>query len=114
MDVLLRRWVEWRGRRKAAQVIIFDGAAEYEKTRSFLRGMVTGALGVGVVFALAAPTAIDPRLMEEVRRRETIAAEASARADQAAELVRLCLRTASGIDSTLAEYQHMLAAPGDR
>jgi hypothetical protein len=28
--------------------------------------------------------------------------------------VRLCLRTASGIDSTLAEYQHMLAAPGDR
>jgi hypothetical protein len=108
MDVLLRRWVEWKGRRKAAQVIIYDGAAEYEKTRSFLRGACVGALGMSALFALAAPTVADPRLIEEANRREALLAEASQRADEAAELVRLCLNTASNLDRTLAGYQQML------
>jgi hypothetical protein len=108
MHVLLRRWVEWKGRRKAAQVIIYDGAAEYEKTRSLIIGIVVGALGMSFVFALMAPTAIDPHLLEAAERRQLLADEANQRADQAIEIAQLCLETASSMDHTLADYKKML------
>ncbi|HEX8691070.1 MAG TPA: hypothetical protein VF746_01410 [Longimicrobium sp.] len=111
MDVLVRRWVEWKGRRKAAQVIIYDGAAEYEKTRSFVRGIALGALGMTVVFALTAPTAVDPQLVEQSVRRQTLLMDANRRADEAVEVANLCLRTASSMEQTLHSYQEMLRKP---
>ena len=110
MDVLLRRWVEWKARRKAAQVIIYDGAAEFEKTRSFVRGVVFGALGVSILFALTAPTAVDANLIEQAKRREALVDEANQRADQAVELAQLCLRTANGMEETLTAYKQMLGS----
>jgi len=111
MDLLLRKWVEWKGRSKAAQVIIYDGAAEYEKTRSYLRGLMVGAMGMTLLFALTAPTAVDFRLVEEAQRREILVHEANQRASQAVELAQLCLKTASSMDQTLASYQDMLGIP---
>jgi hypothetical protein len=111
MELLLRKWVEWKGRRKAAQVIIFDGAAEYEKTRSFARGVMAGALGMSVLFALTAPTAVDFQLLEEAQRRHVLVSEANQRTTQAVELAHLCLKTASEMDQTLTAYQKMLTSP---
>ena len=111
MDVLLRKWVEWKGRRKAAQVIIYDGAAEYEKTRSFVRGLLMGSLGMAVLYALTAPTAVDLELLEEAERRQTLVNEANQRADQAVELAKLCVNTATGMDRTLHAYKEMLRDP---
>lgn len=111
MDLLLRKWAEWRGRSKAAQVIIFDGAAEYEKAKSFVRGMVYGVLGISLLFALTAPTAVDYRLLEEAERRQLLVREAEHRAAQSVELAQLCLKTASELDHTLASYQQMLTRP---
>ena len=111
MHVLLRRWVEWKGRRKAAQVIIYDGAAEYEKTRSLIVGIVVGALGMSFVFALMAPSAVDPHLLEAAQRRQLLAEEANQRADQAIQIAQLCLETASSMDHTLADYKKMLGVP---
>lgn len=111
MDVLLRRWVEWKGRRKAAQVIIYDGASEYEKTRSLIVGIVVGALGMSFIFAVAAPTVVDPSLLEAAERREAMLLQANQRADQAIEIAQLCLKTASSLDQTLAGYQDMLGVP---
>jgi hypothetical protein len=116
MDVLLRRWVEWKGRRRAAQVIIYDGAAEYEKTRSFIAGIVAGGLGMALLFALTAPSVVDPELLEAVSAREALVHQANQRADQAVQLAQLCLQTASSMENTLADYQKMLGVrkPGTR
>ncbi|HEU0051907.1 MAG TPA: hypothetical protein VFQ39_01975 [Longimicrobium sp.] len=111
MDALLRRWVEWKGRSRAAQVIIYDGAAEYEKTRSFVRGILAGVLGMSVFFALTAPTSVDPTLLEEAANRQLLVEQAHERADQAVELAQLCLKTASKMDQTLASYQKVLRSP---
>ena len=108
MDLLLRKWAEWKGRSRAAQVIIYDGAAEYEKARSFARGVLAGALGVCVVFALAAPNAVDFELLEVASHRQALVHEANHRADQAVELAQLCLKTATDMDHTLNAYQEML------
>jgi hypothetical protein len=111
MDALLRRWVEWKGRSRAAQIVIYDGAAEYEKTRSFVRGIVAGVVGMSVFFALTAPTTVDPSLLEVARHRQVLVDEAHQRADQAVELAQLCLKTATNMDQTLASYQSMLRSP---
>lgn len=111
MDALLRRWVEWKGRRRAAQVIIYDGAAEYEKTRSFISGIVAGVLGLTFVFALTAPTSIDPQILDQVQRREALVHEANQRAEQAVQLAQICINTAQDMDQTLASYQKMLGVP---
>lgn len=108
MDVLLRKWVEWKARRKAVQVIIYDGAAEYEKTRSFVRGVLAGALGITVLFSLTAPSAVDPELLEGMRQRQALVEQADQRAQQAMGLADMCLNTARRMDETLTAYEEML------
>ena len=108
MDALLRRYVEWRGRTKAAQVIVFDGGAEVEKTRYFLRGILSGIALSFLVLSLAAPGSVDPDLLEEADRRATLVREANARTEQAAKIADLCLNTARRMDQTLTEYRKTL------
>jgi hypothetical protein len=108
MDFLLRKWVEWKGRRRAAQVIVFDGGAEVEKTRAFFRGSLCGAALMGGVYLLAAPTTVSPNLIEELERREALVRESADRTEQAMALAQSCMRTASGLEQTLAGYQQLI------
>lgn len=111
LNTLLYRLVEWKGKQRAAQVIVFDGGAEVERTRAFLRGALTGiALAFGAL-ALAAPSVVHPALVEEVERREVLLHEANDRADQAAEIAGLCLNTAENMERTLKSYQRFLGNP---
>jgi hypothetical protein len=108
MDVLLRKWVEWKGRRRAAQVIVFDGGAEVERTRAFFRGGLVGAGLMGAVFALAAPSAVNPALLTEIEHSEALTRLAAERTEQAMEIARVCVQTAAGLEQTLANYQHLI------
>jgi hypothetical protein len=108
MDALLRRYVEWRGRTRAAQVIVFDGGAEVEKTRCFVRGIVTGVAVSFLLISLAAPGSVDPQLLAEAGHRAELVREANARADQAVTVASLCLNTARRMDQTLDEYRRTL------
>lgn len=110
MHGFLRRYAEWRGRRRAAQVIVFDGGAEVERTRAFARGVVAGVVLAFVVVSLAAPAGVDPVLQEEAERRSLLVDEANARALQAAELAQTCIRTAQQMERTLASYRQLLEA----
>ena len=110
MQALLRRFVDWKARRKGAQIVIFDGAAEYEKTRSFLKGTAVG-VGVAVAaFAMTGPTSLDPLLIEEIERREVLVKQSTERAEQALEVADVCLTTARNLENTLAAYQAFLGA----
>lgn len=108
MDTFLRRYAEWRGRRKAAQIIVFDGAAEIERTRSFMKGCIAGVGLAGVVFALAAPTSVSPSVAAELASREALIHQANERADQAVTLADACVRTAEGMQHTLRSYQQLV------
>jgi hypothetical protein len=108
MQTLYRWYALWQGRRRGAQVIVFDGGAEVERTRSFVTG---AAVGVGLSFvtlSLAAPGTVDPDLLRESQRRAELVREAEARVAQANELTRSCLITAQGMDATLAAYREAL------
>ena len=108
MDMLYRWYALWQGRRRGAQVIVFDGGAEVERTRSFVMG---AAVGVGLSFAtlaLAAPGTVDPDLLAESARRAELVREAEARVAQANELTRSCLATAQGMEETLRGYREAL------
>jgi hypothetical protein len=110
MEALLRRYVEWRGHTKAAHVILYDGAAEVEKTRAFVRGALAGAaLSFGVLL-LAAPGTTDSAVLVEAARRAVLVREAEARAQQAAHITDACLATAQRLDQTLADYKRNLSA----
>jgi gas vesicle protein len=108
MDTLLRAYARWKGRRRSAQIIIFDGGAEVEKSRAFLKGGLTGVLVATLVFILAAPSSVEPRLMAEVERRESLVREANDRVQEAMVITDLCLRTAQGMEQTLHSYQQRL------
>jgi hypothetical protein len=108
MDAILRRYAEWKGKRKAAQVIIFDGAAEIERTRAFMKGCIAGVAVAVAVFALAAPTTLSPSVEAELAQRETLLHQANDRADQAVALTEACVRTAEGMQSTLRSYQQLM------
>lgn len=108
MDALLRWYAQWRGRSRAAQVIVFDGGAEVEKTRYFFRGAVFGIAASFVVMSLAAPGSVDAGLLNEVERHSVIARDASARAAEAAKVATLCLNTAQHMEWTLAQYRSAL------
>lgn len=108
MDTLLRKLVEWKGRRRAAQIIVFDGGAEVEKTRAFVKGTVTGIVLTLGVFLLTAPTSNDPQAVEELRRRELLLAEANQRTAQAVSVADICLNTAEHLERTLDSYQSAL------
>ncbi len=108
MDALLRWYAQWRGRSRAAQVIVFDGGAEVEKTRHFFRGAVFGIVVSFVVMSLAAPTTADPALVNEVERRSVLVHEANVKAAEATRLASLCLNTAQQMEWTLEEYRRAL------
>lgn len=112
MQAILRRFVEWKGRRKGAHIIIFDGAAEADKTRSFLKGTFVG-VGIAILaFAVTAPTTMDPLLAEEISRREMLISESNERAEQALRVADVCLSTAQNLEKTLAAYQSFLGGGG--
>jgi hypothetical protein len=108
VDTILRWLVQWKARRSAAQIIVFDGGAEIDRARSFARGAVTGiVLSFGVI-ALSAPIATDATLVGELGRKESLIQEARARADQAVALTQSCLNTAEGMQRTVESYQQLL------
>jgi hypothetical protein len=108
MEMLLRKYAEWKAKRKAAQVIIFDGAAEIDKTKAFAKGTIVGMLLTTFVYVLIAPSAVEPGLMREVSRREALLDEANQRVDEAVMITNLCLSTAQGMERTLESYQRLL------
>lgn len=108
MQAILRRFVEWKSRRKGAHVVIFDGASELEKTRSFLKGTLVGVGIAMVAFAITAPTTLDPVLVEEIARREALVRESNTRMEQALNVADVCLTTARNLERTLAAYQAFL------
>lgn len=112
MDTLLRKLAEWKGRRKAAQIIIFDGAAEVQTTRAFLRGALAGVFLSLVVFLLTAPTQLEPRTAEEISRREQLLLETSHRLNQALAVADACVNTAEHLQNTLSSYQSFLRDDG--
>ncbi|HET6232477.1 MAG TPA: hypothetical protein VFE05_20545 [Longimicrobiaceae bacterium] len=108
METLLRRYAEWRGQCKAAQVIVFDGAAEIERTRSFMKGAATGIILSFATLALAAPGTVDPDLLRETQHRADLVREAEGRVRQATALANTCLATAQHMEQTLDGYQRVL------
>jgi hypothetical protein len=110
MNTLLRRIAEWKGRRKAAQIIVFDGGAEVERTRAFFKGATCGAVLTLGLFLLSAPNSRDELLMEEVNRRDDRLREAHQRLEQAVTVAEMCLTTAESLERTFSTYQGFLGA----
>jgi len=108
MEWMIRRYAEWKGRRRSAQIIVFDGGAEVERTRSFMRGALTGVGLTALVFALAAPSAMDPIMAGELERRAVLVEEAQLRVEQASALIGTCLNQAESIERTLNSYRELL------
>lgn len=108
MHAFLRRLLEWKGRRQGAQFIIFDGAADFEKTTSFAKGAVTGVGLCAVAFALTAPTSMSPAVADELSRREDLLRESNQRAEQAMRVADVCVSTAQNLERTLSAYQAAL------
>jgi hypothetical protein len=108
MNTLLRRLAEWKAGHSGAQVIVFDGGAEVERTRSFLRGTLLGAALTLGAFVLTAPTTTDARTVEELQRRELLLDEPNRRLRQALEVADVCLTTAGQLEKTLTGYQALL------
>jgi len=113
MYTLLRWIAEWKGRRRGAQVIVFDGGAEVERTRAFLRGAVTGIVVATFAFVLMSPTTLGAGLTEELQRKDAQLREARQRAEQAVTIAGVCLNTAQTMKETLDGYRRMVQAyPG--
>jgi hypothetical protein len=110
MDTLLRRLAEWKGRRKAAQVIVFDGGAEVATTRAFAKGALSGIGITFLVFLVTAPTLTDSSSVAELERREHLVREANDRTNQAMGVARVCLATAEHLEKTLESYQTFLGS----
>ena len=108
MDTFLRKLAEWKGRRKAAQVIIFDGGAEVERTRAFMRGAVTGIVLALVVFFMTAPSSTDAEVVQELQVRGKLLSETSDRLEQAVTVANVCLDTAERLEKTIDSYKSYL------
>jgi Tfp pilus assembly protein PilN len=108
MNTLLRWLAERKAGRSGAQVIVFDGGAEVERTRSFLWGTALGAALTLGLFLLTAPTTTDARTVEELERRELLLRDANHRLRQALEVADICLTTAAQFEKTLLGYQALL------
>lgn len=106
-DRILQKLVEWKARRRAAQIIVYDGAAEIEKTRSFARGSVAGIVGTLAVVLLTAPTSLSPALLEQVEQRERLLQEAQGRLAQSVAISATCLNTAEAMGETLKTYHEV-------
>jgi hypothetical protein len=113
MNALLRRLAQWKGRRRAAQIIVFDGGAEVETSRAFLKGAVIGIGLTTVLFLVSAPGTSDEHLLDEIERRQALVREANQRLTQAVAIADVCLSTANQLEETLASYQAFLSGrPG--
>jgi hypothetical protein len=108
MRPFLRSLSRWYARRRGAQVVVFDGAAEIEKTRAFAKGAICGVLATTAVIVMAAPTRTSPSVLEEVERRESLLKESNQRAAQAIQVADMCLATATSLERTLSAYQTFL------
>ena len=108
MDTFLRKLAEWKGRRRAAQVIVFDGGAEVERTRAFMRGAVTGIVLALIVFFMTAPTSTDAVVVQELQVREKLLSEANDRLEQAVTVANVCLDTAERLEQTIDSYKTYL------
>lgn len=108
MDFLLRKLAEWKARSRAAQVIVFDGGAEVERSRAFARGALTGIVLTLGVFLLAAPQSPDPVATEVAAYRGEMLREANERLAQAVHVTQVCLSTAETLERTLSSYQTFL------
>lgn len=113
MDVLLRVYAAWKGRRRSAQVIVIDGAAQVATGRAFLRGGMTGIVLSLLLFSIMAPGGVDADLLAETARREALLREARERSEHATALVHACLRTAEGMEETVLAYRQMLRSPAE-
>ena len=111
MNTLLRKLAEWKGRRRAAQVIVFDGGAEVERTRSFLKGALTGIVISLGVFLMSAPSLPDAAVVEKLQQREQMLRETQQRLQQAMRVADVCLGTAEHLEKTLDAYQTFLGEP---
>lgn len=113
MNTLLRRLAEWKGRRRAAQIIVFDGGAEVETSRAFLKGAMIGVALTTALFLVSAPGTSDEHLLDEMERRRALVREANQRLTQAVAIADVCLSTANQLEETLASYQAFLSGrPG--
>lgn len=108
MYTLLRWIAEWEARRRGAQVIVFDGGAEVERSRAFFRGVCVGGGGVLLAGILTGPGALDPALEEESERRAGLVAEANRRTEAAVAITEACLHTAQTMKETLDGYREIV------
>ena len=86
MDIILRRIALWKGRRKSAQIIVFDGGGDVQRSRAFLKGALTGIAITAGLFALTAPNLPDAGLVEQLDRREDMLRYSNDRLSQAVRL----------------------------
>lgn len=114
MNTLLRKLAEWKARRTAAQIIVFDGGAEVERARSFLNGALAGVGISTALFLITAPGSSDPTLLDELERRQTLVREAHQRLSQAVAVADVCLSTAHQLEETLESYQSFLSGSSTR
>lgn len=113
MNTILRRLAEWKGRRRAAQIIVFDGGAEIDTSRAFLKGALIGVTLSTVLFLVSAPGLSNENLLDELERRQALVREANQRLTQAVAVADVCLTTATQLEETLASYQAFLSGrPG--
>jgi hypothetical protein len=108
MYTLLRWLVEWKARRRGAQVIVFDGGAEVERTRAFFHGVCAGGGAVIAVVIMTAPTSSDPALHAETERRGRLLAEANRRTEEAVAITQSCIQTAQTMKETLDGYREIV------
>lgn len=110
MDTLLRKLVEWKARQKAAQIIVFDGGAEVERMRAFLKGAVLGVILCTGVFLLTAPRDADTGLVEELGRREVLLRQSNVQLAQAVQVADVCIGTAQRMEQALDSYESYLGS----
>lgn len=111
MNMLLRKLTEWKGKHRAAQVIVFEGAEDVDRAKSFLKGTIVGILLTFCVFALTAPTSTDAESLTELGRRAGLLRDADRQLQQAINVADACLTTADHMQKTLASYQSYLREP---
>jgi hypothetical protein len=108
MYTLLRWIVEWKARRRGAQVIVFDGGSEVERTRAFFGGLCVGGGAVLLVGLVTAPAMSDSGLQAEAERRSALLAEANRRVEEAVTITAACLATAQTMRETLDGYREIV------
>ena len=108
MDYFLRKLAEWKARQKAAQIIVFDGGSEVERSRSFLKGAMTGIGLSTALFMLTAPRDTDSKLVEEVAEREALLRQSNHQLTQAVQVASVCIETATKMDEAIDSYEGYL------